>query len=950
MTARRIASDPAAHAPVHFTFDDVALLGRSGDSIASALLANDVAVVGRSFKYRRPRGIYGAWTEEPNAVVDVTLAGRSRPNLRATTELLSAGMRVRSVNTEPCARQDRWAFLDLLWRFLPAGFYYKTFMWLDWRFYERRIRAMAGLGRIAPDQPPAAPCAIGNLHCDLLVIGGGPAGLAAARAASRMGRDVVLVDDRPASGGSLRWRDATIDGMPGAAWVEQVQADFLSDGGRMFLHSTAYGIYDHNLVCVWQRGAGGADRQWRIRAGSIVLATGAIERPLVFADNDRPGIMSAEAALAYLRLHDILVGQRVVLATNNNRAYAVACALRDAGAEVCIADARPDASGQVDGIRTYPGCLPTGTWGRRRLAGVMLGQRSIEADCLLLSGGHTPTVHLFSQARGRLRFEPGRQAFVPAAAIDGMSVVGAAAGVFDLDALLAQAHAAGGGAGRAPAAAADDRVAYAVAPAWPRPGSGGRQWIDFQGDVTLQDIELAARENYRAVEHLKRYTTLGMSTDQGKTSNMNGVAAVAALTGRSIDDTGTTTYRPPYVPVPMSVVAGPRRAELFNPLRRLALEPLHRDAGACLREYGGWLRPAYHGAGDEAAAIAREVQAARGAVAVLDASPLGKIEVIGPQAGALVDFNSYNRISTLECGRIRYGVMLTEGGVVYDDGVTVKLSDTHYIVSCSSSHVQGVSMRLEEWRQDRFDPGQVLVHDSTPQWATLTAVGPRARELVARLGLGVDLADAALPHMAMAFGAFGGREARVARVSFTGDRSYEISVPTSMAADLYRSLLDAGRSLGVLPMGLEALLQLRADKGFIIVGKDTDGTTMPHDLGMDGPRDRRQDEFVGRRSLFLDEAMRPDRRQWVGLSVVGTTPLPVGAHAVETRDGRRRSIGYVTSSGFSHTLGRPVALGMIERGRARTGETLDFYHLGQPAHATVCDPCAFDPEGRSLRT
>ena len=566
------------------------------------------------------------------------------------------------------------------------------------------------------------------------------------------------------------------------------------------------------------------------------------------------------------------------------------------------------------------------------------------------AGGHTPTVHLFSQARGRLRFDPRCQAFVPDGVVNGMAVVGAATGAFELGALLAQAHAAGGGRDEPPEVAPEDRREYAVVAAWPLHGSGGRQWIDFQNDVTLQDIELAARENYRSVEHLKRYTTLGMATDQGKTSNMNGLVAMAAITGRSIDETGTTTYRPPYVPVPMNVVAGPRRGELFNPLRRLSLENLHRAEGARLREYGGWLRPAYYGAADEAAAVAREARGAREAVAVLDASPLGKIEVFGPEAGALVDFNSYNTLSTLACRRIRYGLMLSESGIVYDDGVTVKVSDEHYIVSCSSGHVQGVVMRLEEWRQDRFNPSRVLVHNSTAQWATLTATGPRSKDLVAGLNLGIDLADEALPHMALALGQFGGREARVARVSFTGDRSYEIAVPTSMAADLYRAMFESGRALGVAPMGLEALLQLRAEKGYIVVGKDSDGATMPHDLGMDGPRDKRQSEFVGKRSLFQDDAVRTDRRQWVGLAVSGLLPLPVGAHAVESRNGRRRSIGFVTSSAFSQTLGRPVALGLVERGQSRIGESVELFHMGRVLRATLCETCAFDPEGRSLLT
>ncbi|MBE0691880.1 MAG: sarcosine oxidase subunit alpha family protein, partial [Aquamicrobium sp.] len=510
---------------------------------------------------------------------------------------------------------------------------------------------------------------------------------------------------------------------------------------------------------------------------------------LVFPDNDRPGIMSAEAALAYLRRHGVLVGERIVLAANNSRALAVAGPLREAGADVAIADLRDGAS--IDAVH-----------GAKGVEAVTVSGRRVEADCLLVSGGFTPTVHLFCQARGRLRYDDAVCAFVPGDPVEGLSVTGAAAGDFG---------------------------DYAISPAWPKPDARGRHWIDFQNDVTLKDVALAARENFRPVEHLKRYTTLGMATDQGKTSNMNGLAAMAALTGRGIAETGTTTYRPPFVPVPLGVVGGRRRGQLFNPVRRLPLEAEHRAAGAVFRDYGGWLRPAFYGPGAAEAEIQREARQARETVAIFDGSPLGKIEVIGPEAGALLDFNSYQTLSTLKQGRLRYGFMLTEGGVVYDDGVTAKLADDHYVVSCSSGHVPGVALRLEEWRQDRFDPAKVVVHNLTPHWATLTASGPRAKALVAALSLGVDLDDAALPHMALAQGLFEGGPARVARVSFTGDRSYEISVPAGKAPALWRAMAEAGRALDAVLLGSEALLLLRAEKGFIIAGKDTDGTTMPHD-------------------------------------------------------------------------------------------------------------------------
>ncbi|MCB1448972.1 MAG: (2Fe-2S)-binding protein [Nitratireductor sp.] len=941
MNARRLPGFNSA--TIRFSFDGRSLEGRQGDTIASALLANNFAIIGRSFKYHRPRGIFGSWSEEPNAIVDVTIDGKTTPNLRATTERLVDGMEVRSVNSAPSAARDRSALLDRFARFLPAGFYYKTFILPDWHLFEPRIRAMAGLGRVDPTNEPAADCAVFHQSCDLLVIGAGPAGLAAACAAADAGRKVMLVDERAEAGGTLGWCDVEIDGMGGADWGQLQLSRLRAAGHQVLLNSTAFGTYDHDLVSVWQRRETGGDALWQLRPGEIILAAGAIERPLVFADNDRPGVMLAEAALFYLRQHGILVGSEIVLATNNDRSLLVARALRDAGATVTIADLRQGA--RIEGVGWHGG-----------IEHVLVNGRKIAADCLLVSGGYTPSVHLFCQAKGKLRLDETIAAFVPDNAVNRtmspMRIVGAANGEMDIDAAIASGFSAGGGKGKAPAVT-EGIQRYHVGAAWPEPGGKTRAWIDLQNDVTLKDVELAARENFRSVEHLKRYTTLGMATDQGKTSNMNGLAAMAAITGRGIAETGTTTYRPPFVPVPFTVIAGRRRGELMNPVRRLTLENEHKAAGAVFREYGGWLRPAHYGAQfgieDWAEAIQAEALRARQTVGILDGSPLGKIEVMGPLASALMDFNSYQTISTLKPGRIRYGFMLTEAGVIYDDGVVSKVSDEHFIVSCSSGHVQGVYMRLEEWRQDQFDPDQVYIHNSTPQWATLTATGPASRELVAGLGLGIDLDDPALPHMSFREGQFAGAAARVARVSFTGDRSYEVSVPQSMAAALLSAMREGAAKLGGCLLGSEALLLLRAEKGYIIAGKDTDGTTMPHDLGITGPRDKRQNEYVGKRSLFTENAMREGRLQAVGLTVdAGKAALPTGAHLIETVSGKHRSAGFVTSSYWSPVLGRPIALALVENGLSRLGQSVELYHLGKSKTARISPVCAFDPEGKRL--
>ncbi len=930
--------------PRVFTFDGKPYAGFAGDTLASALLANGVGIIGRSFKYHRPRGIWGAWTEEPSAIVDVTRDGATTPNLRATTEALENDLAVRSVNAAPTAAADRAALLDRLAPFLPAGFYYKTFLWPRWETFEGAIRAMAGLGRVdAGNRPPPNNPQI-NARCDLLVIGAGAAGLAAASAAALAGRKVFLVDDHPEIGGQLGHRGGTIDGGDWREWAASVIKTVEAAGGRAMTRTTAYGVYDGNLVCAWERGTPLPDALWRIRPRQIVVAAGAIERPLIVPDNDRPGVMSADAALVYLCRYAVLVGKRIVVATNNDSAYAAAAALAEAGADVEILDTRAD--GPPSRVSAARGAAIEGVIGNRGVEAVRANGRTHDCDALLLSGGWSPTVHLYAQARGRLRYDEALAALAPAGEVADLAVAGAANGAFTLDSALREGHRAGGGEGAAPNAPAGQ---YRIEASWPKADDEGRRWIDLQNDVTLKDVALAAREGYVSVEHLKRYTTLGMATDQGKTANVNGLAAMAGLTGRTIDETGTTTYRPPFVPVPMGVIAGRRRGAFINPLRRLPLEAEHRAEGGQMREYGGWLRPAWYGPDDPELSIQREAKRARDAVALFDGSSLGKIEVIGPDAAALADFHSYNRLSTLKPGKIRYGFLLQESGIVFDDGVTLRLGEDRFLVSCSSGHTDAVRMRLELWRQDRFDARRVVIHDTTAQWATLAVTGPRSRDLVEACGIEVALDDQSLPHMAFALGSFDGAPLRVARVSFTGDRSYELSVPARRVGALRARLAGKLQAFGGGLMELEALMILRAEKGFIVVGKDTDGTTMPHDLGNAGPRDSRTDEYIGKRSLFMPVANDKGRKQFVGLSVeAGEAPLPTGAHVASGAGAARRSQGYVTSSYMSPSLGRPIALGLVEDGFARMGEAVGVYHLAAVRRATIAPAIALDPEGKRL--
>ena len=908
-----------------FRFDGRAFSGYAGDTIASALLANGVRIVARSFKYHRPRGVVAAGCEEPNAVVDLRTGARHDPNARATLEPLVDGMVIGSVHARGTAARDRLAVIDRLHRWIPAAFYYKTFKWPGWSAYEPTIRAMAGLGRL-DGRSRASAASARHVDVDVCVIGAGAAGLEAASRALRSGHRVLVIEQRPSIGGALGWRDGAVEGATGADWIAARHAELQAGGATVLTRTTALATYDHGSVVAVERGVDAGvspngERAWIVRARRLLLAAGALQRPLVFEDNDRPGVMLADAALEYLRVYGVRVGSRAVVATIDDSAYGVAAALAAAGAHCEIVDARPAGAAaeraRAAGLVVHEREHVAAALGRSVVEGVRLGSgRTIDADLVAVSGGWTPQIHLYCHALGRPRWDDGLGAFVPGPPVEGLEVVGAAAGEFP------------DGWGGPPLL----------------PGSNGRRraWVDLQHDVTTADIDLAVRENFASVEHLKRYTTLGMAPDQGKTSGVNGIALLAARTGREVGAVGVTTFRPPYVPASLATIAGRERGELQSPIARWPLENVHRDEGAHFRDYGSVLRPAWYG--PEAGALERECRAARERVVVFDASSLGKIEVIGPDAARLLDFIYYQRMSTMAVGRARYGLALGESGAVFDDGVVSCLAPGHYVVSCSSGHVSAMLAHLEEWREDRQDLRRVFVHDATAQWATLAVSGPAARTAMSALLPGLDLDDASFPHMSVRPGRWQGQSIRIARVSFTGERSYEVSVPATLGGSLWR----AARAAGAEPLGLEALGLLRMEKGYLFVGQDTDGDTQPQDLGMTGPRGARTDAYVGDRSLALPAARRRGRRQFVGVAVDGDAPLPVGAHAVVRRDGRWRSAGFVTSSGPSHALARPIALALIEDGRERLGESLEFEHLGRRMRGTLVQPCFLDRDGARL--
>jgi sarcosine oxidase subunit alpha len=966
-------------AELTFRWDGRALTGYAGDTLASALLANGIRLVGRSFKYHRPRGIMAAGTEEASALVQIGEGARTTPHLRATEVPLYDGLVAAPVNCWPSLEHDLLGTINgRLSRFLAAGFYYKTFMWPHWHLFENPIRRAAGIGKVAE---PADPDRYESrfAHCDVLVVGAGPAGLAAAAAAATGGARVILAEQDMRPGGALLFDDAAIAGCSGNAWVADTMAQLHSrPEATVLLRTAAIAYHDHNLVTLVEQVGDertcAADprvprsRTWLVRAKRVVLATGAIERPLAFPGNDVPGIMLASASRHYARRFGVKPGKRAVVLTNNDDAYRTAAALAQAGTEVAaIVDLRGGAPSALagsflpEGAERIAGGAVIATRGAKALKAVCVrtaqGERWIECDHLAVSGGWNPTVHLFSQSGGQLRWCEDIAAFVPDRSVQAELSAGAAAGSFTTHEALAQGHAAGAESARlcgfacdTPAPDASPELApHPIRPTW-LPPVPGKAFVDLQNDVTVDDIALAARENFRSVEHMKRYTTLGMAPDQGKTANVTALAIMGELTGRTVIETGHTRYRLPYVPAAVGAFAGRTRGALFRPLRRIPGHARHLAAGAVFEDYGGWARPScYPRAGESHfAAEQREALTVRTAAGLFEASPLGKIEVTGPDAGRFLDLVYANTMSTLKQGRVRYGLMLNELGVIIDDGVVARLAPDRFLVCTSSAGADRIAAWLEEWLQCEWPDLQVVAAPVTAAWGVLTLTGPHAQDILRAAGIELDLSD--FPHMSFAETRLAGLPARVLRVSYTGEASYEINVPAGSVGDLWDALFAAGSGFGLSPVGIDAWMVLRTEKGYLHIGGDTDGSTSALDVDW-GHIMKKSCDFIGKRSLMRPEDQRADRLQFVGLATDDAEPLPIGAHLVANGpQGVRLSGGYVTSSAFSPFLKKPVALGMVSGGRARIGEVVTVVDdAGRSRSARIVAPVFYDPAGDRLR-
>ena len=997
-----------------FRFDGRSYTGFAGDTLASALLANDVHLMARSFKYHRPRGLLAAGAEEPNALVTLRRdSGRCTPNVRATQIELYEGLEAHSQNCWPGLGFDVGAINDLIAPFIPAGFYYKTFMWprRAWRdLYEPRIRAAAGLGR-APTQPDPDRYAARYAHCDVLVVGGGPAGLAAAAAAAQLGARVILCDEQAELGGSLLsdgpHAPAHIDGRTAGEWLTQTLATLGSSPlVRLLPRTTAFGYFPHNILGLNERVTDHLaqpdpdlprERQWQVRAREVVLAAGAIERPLVFPGNDRPGIMLAGAARTWLNRYSVLPGRRAVVVTAADEAYRTAIELQQSGIFIpTIADVRAGQSPCADlartaGITVIPGAAILGTDGRRRVEAIAVGQiqngepsgRILQpCDLVLMSGGFTPSVHLYSQSRGKLHWDEALQSFLPGTPAERVRCSGACRGVFALDAVIADGAAAGTAAGREatdpvrkgvspsggllrqvaeaskpvnsvspPSGSAVSGPALAGAPVRPR-GSRGRAFVDWQNDVTTKDLQLAAREGFRSIEHVKRYTTTGMATDQGKTSNLNALGIVARTLGKSPPEVGLTTFRMPYTPVSFGAFAGPARGPLFDPARTTPMHGWANARGAVFEDVGMWKRARYfpRNAEDMHAAVARECLAVRSHCGIFDASTLGKIEVVGKDAVTFMNRLYVNAWDRLAVGRARYGVLLRDDGFVYDDGVVARIADDRFHVTTTTGGAPRVLALMEDYLQTEWAELSVWLTSTTEQWAVVAVQGPNARRVLTDL-VDVDIAAPALPHMGVASGRICDVPMRIFRVSFTGELGFEVNVPADFGPAVWEAIFKAGERQGITPYGTESMHVMRAEKGYIIVGQDTDGTVTPEDAGLGWAIGKSKPDFVGKRSLQRPAMQSVDRRQLVGLATRDPqVVLEEGAQIMQESQSpaSTRPLGHVTSSYHSAVLARSIALGLLAGGRSRMGQTVYVPQRGDMVPVEVTSPVFYDPKGARL--
>ncbi|WP_335948579.1 sarcosine oxidase subunit alpha [Salipiger bermudensis] len=979
--------------PVTFTFDGKRYTGGRGDTVASALLANGVHLMGRSFKYHRPRGAVAAGSEEPNALIGTRRgAGRFEPNTRATVQEIWEGLETSSQNKYPSLKFDVGAVNDAAYMLFSAGFYYKTFMWPKsfWdKVYEPFIRAAAGLG-VSPTEEDPDHYASRYLHCDVLIVGAGPTGLAAARAAAVDGLKVVVVDENPEAGGTLLSEpQAEISGRPAWDWLAAEVAELEALGVTIMTRTTAIGYYHQNMIGLVQKLTDHLpklpddtprERMWRVRAGQVVLAQGALEKPLVFHGNDRPGVMLAGSAQTFLNRYGVLVGKSPVVLTSHDSAWYAAFDLADAGAKVqAIVDTREGVREELQAEarkRNIPVKLShtgTATSGRLRVSSLRVNPVSggtvgagteIKCDAVLMSGGWTPSLHLFSHTKGSLAWDDDRTTFLPEKTPEDCVIAGASRGLWGIEAALKD----GAEKGREIVAALGKtgaEVSYAVAN--DRPGSGvshkelptdrspgkAKAFVDYQNDVTAKDLRLAVREGMRSIEHVKRYTTNGMATDQGKMSNINGLNIAADALGKAPPQVGLTTFRPPYTPTSFGAFAGYHRGAHFEVTRKTQIDPWAEENGAVFEPVGQWRRAWYFPKAGESMddAVRRECAATRESVGIFDASTLGKIEVVGPDAVEFMNRMYTNPWTKLGIGRCRYGLLLGDDGYIRDDGVIGRMGQDLFHVTTTTGGAARVLNMMEDYLQTEWPDLNVWLTSTTEQWSTVALNGPNAAKLLAPLVEGVELTEETFPHMSCVECTVAGMPARLFRVSFTGEIGFEVNVPAPMGRKLWETLWEAGQQYGITAYGTETMHVLRAEKGYIIVGQDTDGTVTPFDAGMGWAVGKKKPDFVGKRGLARPDLVAEGRKQLVGLLTEDNSKLEEGAQIVfdPNQPVPMKMVGHVTSSYDVGTSGRPIALALVEGGQSRMGETVHIPMPDRTIAAKITSTIFVDPENARLK-
>ena len=981
---------------VYFYFDGIKLRGFHGESLASALLANGIKLVGRSFKYHRPRGIMALGAEEPNALVSIINGNEIEPNIQATQLEIFDALNVVSQNRWPNLRFDFGSILSLFSNLLPAGFYYKTFMWPNsmWKTYEHFIRKMSGLGKASNKEQDSNKYEHINFHVDILIVGGGPTGLLAASILAESGIKVLIADENPVLGGSMLYEnDIKINSLPCKIWADQLAKTLKNKKNVTILNrSTVFGYHDHNYITITEKCSintsynskrSPKQRLWMVRAKKVVLAQGMIERPLTIPGNDIPGVMLSASIRGYINKFGVLPGNEVVLFTNNDDAYRTAIELNKVRANLkYIVDIRKKSSGKIIeqvkklGVKVLFNHCITSISGNKEVQKVQIYELSedgkelintpinVKVDLVGLSGGWSPSVNLFSQSGGKLKWDNNLNCFKPNKHVQEEITIGGCDGNFNFENSLTETLKKTNKIIKEFGKKINKNfkleifsptVSNEIKPFWQIPSSQllksqDKAFVDFQNDVIARDISLAADEGYQSIEHLKRYTTLGMGTDQGKTSNISGLGILSEKISKDIPSIGTTTFRMPHTPITFGAIGGKDIKNLFDPIRLTKIDPWQRKNNAKFEHVGQWMRAWYYPRHTETmqTTINREVLNTRNNAGILDASTLGKIDIKGKDSRKFLNMIYTNDWSKIQKGHCKYGIMLKEDGMVMDDGVTSCINDNHFHMTTTTGGASNVMSWMEEWLQTEWPNMEVFLTSVTEQWSVMSISGPKSREILKQVECDINLSNETFPFMTFKTGTMEGVPVKIFRISFTGELSYEINVPSRYGLFLWEKILKAGNKYGLMPYGTETMHVLRAEKGFIIAGQETDGSVNPYDLGMSWIVSKKKKDFIGKKSLSIT-SLSKNRKQLVGLLTENPNKvLPEGAHAVKNiKQGPPfEMLGHVTSSYFSPNCKRSIALALIKNGHSMYGKNLYFPLLNKEIiSAKIVKPVFFDPEG-----